>query len=385
MISFLELILRNGLRSRRRSILTVCSGAASFCILGILMATYSLFFLTPPNRAQALRLIVRNRTSIATPIPFSYMQRIREVPGVREVMIQQWFGGTYKDPRDPRNNFARFAVEPRKLFLLHPEFVIDSSQKRDFLQRQDACILAKSLAERLKLRIGDHVALAGDIFHTKLDLLVAGFYESSADNEALYFHNEFLNSSLCEKPDFAIMFMVLADRLDLIEPLARDIDEQFRNAVTQTRTEPEKALQVSFLRYVGDLKLFFMAAFTSLAVTLLLVSATTVGMSVRERVPEVGVLKALGFPPEMIVWLIVSESVVIALISAVIGFGCAEALLGAIRRLPLMMVNLTTLDISPRLAAIGLLLAILVATSASFPFAWHASRRRITDCLGFAD
>jgi putative ABC transport system permease protein len=170
------------------------------------MAVYSLFFLTPPNRAQALRLIVRNRTSIATPIPFSYMQRISAVPGVREVMIQQWFGGSYKDPRDPRNNFARFAVEPKKLFLLHPEFAIDSNQKRDFFQRQDACILARSLAERLKLRIGDHVSLEGDIFHVKLDLLVTGLYESSADNEALYFHNEFLNHSLCEKPDFAIMF-----------------------------------------------------------------------------------------------------------------------------------------------------------------------------------
>jgi putative ABC transport system permease protein len=121
MLSFASLVARNSFRSRRRSVLTVLSIAVSFCLMGVLMAMYSLFFLSEPPPDQALRLIVRNRISFTNPLPVSYIDKIRAVPGVREVMIQQWFGGTYKDSRRPTNMFARFAVEPEKLFRLHPE------------------------------------------------------------------------------------------------------------------------------------------------------------------------------------------------------------------------------------------------------------------------
>ena len=108
-------------------------------MMGVLMAMYSLFFLSEPAQDQALRLIVRNKISFANPLPVSYLEKIKTVPGVREVMIQQWFGGTYKDPHDPLNNFARFAVEPEKLFRLHPEYAIAAWQAQHFLSRPNLC------------------------------------------------------------------------------------------------------------------------------------------------------------------------------------------------------------------------------------------------------
>jgi putative ABC transport system permease protein len=354
-------------------------------MLGVLLSMYSLFFLTPATPDQALRLIVRNRISIANPLPVAYIDRIKAVPGVRDVMIQQWFGGIYKDSRQPLNNFARFAIEPEKLFVMHPDLSISALQKRAFLRQQGSCILAWPLAARLGLHVGDRITLTGDIFHVTLNLLVAGVYDSPVDPEALYFHNRYLNESLRERPDFAIMLMVLADREQNVEPVARRIDALFGNSTARTKTEPEKGVQLSFLRYIGNLKLFLVALCASLALAALLVSANTVAMAVRERVPEVGILKAIGFSPAVVLWLIVGESALIAMLGGLIGFGCAAAIVGEIRRWPVMLVNLPRLGISPGMAVMGILLATLTGLLASLLPAWEASRRAIVDCLTFAD
>lgn len=120
MLHYWPLVLKNALRNRRRSALTVLSVAASFCLLGVLMSMYNIFFLNAPTPTQALRLVVRNRISITNMLPAFYEQRIRQVPGVREITVFQYFGGSYKDSRDMKNYFARFAVEPDKFFIVSP-------------------------------------------------------------------------------------------------------------------------------------------------------------------------------------------------------------------------------------------------------------------------
>lgn len=89
MLRHLPLILKNSVRNRRRSILTILSIAASLCLLGVLAAVYFVFYHSEPTEDQALRLIVRNRISLANPLPLSYIAQIKQVPGVREVMIFQ--------------------------------------------------------------------------------------------------------------------------------------------------------------------------------------------------------------------------------------------------------------------------------------------------------
>src|SRR5258708_1895140 len=121
MLRYLPIILKNSLRNRRRSTLTILSVAASLCLLGIVFALYQAFYLRESTPAQALRLVTHHRVSLAQSMPAAYQQRIRQVPGVREVMIWQWFGGTYKDNRDMKNMFARFAVEPDRFFTIRSE------------------------------------------------------------------------------------------------------------------------------------------------------------------------------------------------------------------------------------------------------------------------
>ena len=132
MFRYLPLIVKNSLRNRRRSILTVGSMAVSLCLLGVLMAMYHALFMGEPTPAQALRLICRHHVSLPQPIPIYYRDKIQRIPGVREVMVWQWFGGVYKDNRDPKNAFPRFASEPDRLFKVRPEYEMPEDQKIAF-------------------------------------------------------------------------------------------------------------------------------------------------------------------------------------------------------------------------------------------------------------
>jgi putative ABC transport system permease protein len=295
MFRHLPFIIKNTLRNRRRSVLTILSIAASLCLLGVLMALYHAFFFTEATPEQALRLITRNRVSIANVMPISYMEKIRTVQGVREVMVTQWYGGVYKDARDMKNFFGRFAVEPEKLFTLYTEYRIPEDQKQAFLRERSACVMGRPLVERLGLKLGDRITLVGYIFPGTMEFVIRGIYDARRDNENMFFHHKYLMESLSlGRRDFAGTFMILADSPQSVPRIAQAVDEMFRNSPQQTKTDTEKAFELSFLSYLGNVKMFLLSICGALTFTVLLVSANTMAMSVRERIREIGILKTLG-------------------------------------------------------------------------------------------
>ncbi|MBI4862215.1 MAG: ABC transporter permease, partial [Candidatus Riflebacteria bacterium] len=159
-LRYVGLIMKNALRNRRRSLLTVLSIAASLCLLGVLMAMYQTFFLGEGSPDQALRLITRNRISLTNFMPAAYLDQIKRIPGVREAMIMQWFGGVYKDT-DFKNFFARFAVEPEKIPVLYPEYRVPGEQMAAFQTERTACLVGRALADRFGWKIGDRVTIMG--------------------------------------------------------------------------------------------------------------------------------------------------------------------------------------------------------------------------------
>jgi len=386
-VALILLIFRNAVRNRRRSLLTILSITASFCMLGVLMAMYSMFFLRQATPDGALRLIVRNRISFTKPMPLSYENRIRAIPGVRAVTTYDYFGGTYKDARDPNNTFARFGVEPQMLYIVHPDYHLTDAEKAAFAQERDACIVGQRLAERLGFQTGQRITLVGDIFPVTLNLVIRGIYTSDRSNENLFFQWEYLNQAAFHgNESFALMYQLLADNPDSVAPIGRAVDDMFRNSDTQTKTESEQNFALSIISFLGNVKLFLLAVCGALTLTVLLVSANTMAMSVRERVAEVGILKTLGFTRENVLFLILGESVVIALIGGALGFGLAEGVIALLRETrAAALISLHSLEISPVLALSGAVLAVLVGAASSLLPAWGAARRGIIECLRLAD
>jgi putative ABC transport system permease protein len=386
---YFGLIFKNSLRNRRRSLLTVGSIAVSLCILGLLMAMYQAMFFGEPTPAQALRLVTRHRVSMTQPLPIYYREKIRQLPGVRDLMTWQWFGGTYKDARDPNNMFARFGTDPDHFFNVYNEFKIPEDQKQAFLHDRTACVVERSLAEKMHFNIGDRITLVGDIFPVTLELKVVGIYDDPEKMAALYFSREYLREALGasnSQQDLVGAFLVQADTPSDVPRISASIDDMFATSPFPTRSESEKAFELSFLAFLGNLKLFIMAICGAVTFTILLVSANTISMSVRERIREVGILKTLGFTPGAILGIVIGESAVISLAGGVIGCFLAAAMCSALAHSPGagMMPALQNIAITPPVGLICLSGALLIGLVSSFIPAWSASRTPILDSLRYA-
>ena len=182
MFRYIPLMVKNAMRNRRRSILTICSVGASLCLLGVLMAIYHAFFFTEATPLQALRLVARNRISLTNMMPIAYGDKIRQMPGVQAVSVMQWFGGVYKDPK---NMFSRMGVEPERFFTIYPEYKMPDEQRKAFIQERSACIIGTEIARKYGLKLGDKMTLVGDIFPVTMEFTVRGIYDYAPEPENL--------------------------------------------------------------------------------------------------------------------------------------------------------------------------------------------------------
>jgi putative ABC transport system permease protein len=382
MFRYFSFIARNAMRNRRRSILTICSVGASLCLLGVLMAIYHAFFFTPPTPEQARRLVTRNRISLANSMPIAYRDKIARISGVRGVMVQQWFGGVYKEPK---NMFARFGVEPDRFFTIMPEIKVSPQEQKAFIADRAACIIGKGIADKFNLKVGDRMTLVGDIFPVTLDFNIRGIFDFTEANEVMYFNVQYLFEGLnARRRDSAGTFAILMDSPDDAGRISREVDDMFRNAPDQTRTESEKAFQLGFISMMGNVKMFLLSICAAVTFTIILVSANTMAMSVRERIREVGVLKTLGFTQGEILGIVLGEAAFLALIGGILGCSLAMLLTFVLRQAPAFFAELKTLTIVPPVAALLLVIAVLIGLVSSIVPAWNASRTNIIDSLRYS-
>ena len=386
MFRFLPLVFKNSLRNRRRSILTISSIAVSLCLLSVLLSMYHALFFGQATPGQALRLVVRNRVSLAQTMPLAYEQKILKVPGVVAASAWNWFGGIYKDNRDQRNFFARFGVEPSAFLRIRTQMEMPADQRNAFLKEKTACILSDDLAEKLNLKIGDRIILQGDIYPVNLNLTVRGIFSDPDAQSSLFFNMAYLRDALpLAARNRNSTVAILADSPDDVPRIAKQIDQMFDESPAQTKTESEQQFALSFVSFLGNIKLFLLSICAAVTFTILLVSGNTMAMSVRERIKEVGVLKTLGFTNDTILGIIIGEALTIALIGGVIGVLLAGFLdVGVGKAGQAMMSQLHGLSVTPLIAVISLGVALLIGLISSFIPAWNAARTNILDSLRFS-
>lgn len=379
------MILKNCWRNRRRTVLTVLSIGVSLCLMGVLLAIYQAFFYANPTPGQAMRVVTRNSISLAQPMPQSYREKIMKIPGVKEIAIEDWFGGTYIDDR-PEHMFARFATDPDKIFNVRTEIKIPEDQKIAFQRDRTGCVIGRGVAESQKFKIGDKLTIVGDIYPFNLELTVRGIFDADNNVDLMYFSREYLEESIAEsRRGNAGMFMILANSTDDVPRIEKAVDEMFRNSPTQTKTESESAFSLSFVSFLGNIKLFLLIVCAAVMFTMLLVSANTIAMSVRERVREVGVLKVLGFTNAMVLGIILTEALVVSLLGGAIGVIFASGMTGIVRRGPAFLDQMKTLSLSPEVAVICLGIAAVIGVMSAFIPAYQASRISILEALRSTD
>lgn len=384
MLRYVPLMLKNTLRNRRRSVLTIFSIGASLCLLGLMFALYRGLFLAPARPGQELRLVTHHKVSMTQPMPYSYAAKIRQVPGVAGVMTWQWFGGTYKDARDRNNFFARFCAEPAEFFKVHTDIEMPEEQRRAFLQLRTGAIVSNDLAERMHWKLGERIFVIGDIFPVSLELKLVGIFHDANTSETLYFNREYLRELLgpnSSRADTVGAFQIQAESADAVPHVAKAIDTMFENSTAPTKSESEQAFTLQFISFLGNVKMYLMVICGAVTFTILLVSANTMAMSVRERTREVGILKTLGYSPGSILFMVLGEAGMISMIGGAIGVGMAAGLTGLLRSAPSFIQQMKTLTITPDVAALCVGLAIAIGVLSSLIPAWNAARMPILESL----
>ena len=389
MRDYLLFIIKNALRSKRRALLTMASVALSFCLLAVLMALYHALFLSAPaTPGQALRLVVHHRVSLTQDLPLSYEKKITAIPGVKDVTSLRWFGGIYKDARDPRNNFAQFGIEPSHLFNVYPEFAMPQEQIAAFEQQKTASIASRALATKLGWKIGERITISGTLVPVNLELTLVGIFDDPGDTEVLYFNRDYLQDSLAANdPRYGMVqqYYVETNSSDEIASVASAIDGAFADSPAPTRTENEHAFMLSFVSFVGNVKLFLLAIGAAVTFTILLVSANTISMSVRERIREVGILKTLGFSSSEVLGMILSESAFIGLVGGIVGCAIAVFLsLGiaqAAHHGSAYVQSLRSFSLTPLSALLTILAALVISAASALVPAVSAARRPIVESL----
>jgi putative ABC transport system permease protein len=379
-----HLIWKNLWRRKVRTLFTLLSVIASFATFGLLAAITNAFT-SGVEVAGADRLLTIHKVSLIQPIPVTYLERIKNVEGVKEVSYANWFGGIYQDPK---NFFGQMAVDQNTFLDLYPEYVLPEEQKKAWMADRSGAIVGRQLAERFGFKVGDKIPIQPTIYRKPdgsnlWEFTVSGIYdgkEKGTDTSSLYFRYDYLNEGMGGRLGFVGWYILRIADPAQAGAIADKVDGLFANSPAETKTQTEKAFAQSFADQVGNVGAIARAVLVAVFFIMLLVTGNTMAQAVRERTNELAVLKTLGFSRRLVVGLVLAESCVIAALGGSLGLLFAQAVLvpgmgKALRSF------LPVFFLPPRDLAIGVALIVVFGIAAGLVPAVQAMRLRIVDAL----
>ena len=321
-MELIRLLLRNALRHKLRSVLTVIGVGVAVMAFALLQTVVTAWH-AGVEASAANRLITRHAVSFVFPLPLSYRDRIAQIPGVNKVTYAIWFSGVYIDKNQ---FFARLAVDSDTFFDVYPEFVIEREQFEAFKRQRNACIIGVDIAKRYHLKIGDIMPMEGDVYPGQWEFVVRGIYyprDQTTDPSSMMFHYRYLDERVRQEvPDRAGQvgwYIVRIDDPANSAQIAHDIDNLFANSRAETKTETERAFQQGFLSAASAvITAMNIMSFVIIGIILLVLGNTMV-MSARERTHEFAVLKALGFSGRQLFLLLGGESMMLSIAGSALG------------------------------------------------------------------
>jgi len=391
-LSPVMLVFVNLSRNKLRTLLTTLSVAVAlflFSALGGVLDTIS----DSIRIGSETRIITRNAIALVFPLPLSYLERLRTVPGVRAVSWSNWFGG--RDPVNPRNFFPQFAVDAGTFFPMYANDleIVQATpaagtappgvdpKLASFLEERTACAVGEDLLEKQGWKLGQTVRLNGTIYPGSWAFTIRAVYRPKSKSfygESMYFDWKYLYENSQRRAGVGVYYLSLDDPGRAAD-IAKQVDALFENSSAATHTESEQAFQAGFISYYGNLPFVIRIIGLAVVFAILLVAANTMAMAVRERTAEVAVLKTLGFSDGTVFRIVLAEGALITLGGGLLGALLAKLLIdtsgfNAGGLLPPMRVHWST--VVTAVAA-----AVVVGAASGLLPAWQASRMRIVDAL----
>jgi putative ABC transport system permease protein len=382
-VSLLRLAATNLFRNPLRTLLTV-AGVSVAVLTFLLLRTVMFAWNVAADEAVADRVVTRHKVTFIMPVPKRYADDVRTAPGILDTTFASWFGGT--SPNHPNEFFAALAIEKDHFFTVYDELVIPEEDIRAFREDRQGAIVGHVLAEKLGWEKGETVTLQSNIFEGDWQFHVVGLYDSTRrtfDKSSFLFRWDYLNEQVAEGFKEQVGWLVSRTDGNPAE-IGRQLDVVFDERDVQTLSQDEATFQKSFLAgFAGIFTAINVVTIVILAI-MSMILGNTVAMGVRERIPEYGVLRAVGFLPRHLVALVIGEAAVLGAVGGLVGLAIAVPLVqfGVGRYMEENMgAMFPYFDITPGNAVLAFVLAIGLAVLASTIPAIQASRLGVVDAL----
>ncbi|HWZ61829.1 MAG TPA: ABC transporter permease [Steroidobacteraceae bacterium] len=378
-------VIANLFRRRTRTILTLLSVIMAFLLFGLLQSVNTIFN-AGADFVGATRLFVQARVSFTTALPVSMVPKLEAIPGVARVAYQQWFGGVL-----PATNtqLIMFSLDPQRYHDVYPEWVMPEAQWQAFEHTRTGMIVGRQLASQYGWKIGQKIPISSNIWPMKnggkawaFDLV--GIFDGKDEswqkrtNLALIqqdYFDEANQFGIKGRTNFFILKLAPGANA---EAISKTVDAMFENSPDETKTQTEKDFNISFVKQIGDIGLIVRWILFAVFFTLLLVVGNTMAQSVRERIPELAVLKTLGFSDGAVSGFVLAEAFALVLAGGLIGLALAS-LAGAMVEKGTGGQFLLKLDASVWL--LGVLAIVLMSLAVGLLPALRARRLEIVDAL----
>ena len=385
-MKYLPLILAELFRRKTRTLLTLLSILAAFLLFGLLNGVRESFEQAGQSAAGAERLQVASRLSFIQALPMALNARITQVDGVETVTYANWFGGAYQDPR---NQIFSFAVAPNYLDL-YPEIAVDPKQREAFNNTRTGILVGEALMKRFNWKVGQKIPLQSTIFPNRdgsknWDFDIVGVMRSTDKksggwyDQMLLLQWKYFDESTPYNQGQAGWYVVRVADVNQADRVAKAIDALSANSANETKTQTEAAATAAWMKQTADIGLIVGSIMGAVFFTLLLLTGNTMAQAVRERIPELAVLKTIGFRDGSVLGLVLAESVLLVLIGGVLGLALAAVLGPIVGAGSGGMINLPPIGLSSWLLGLALMVAIGLLVGA-LP-ALRAMRLNIVDAL----
>ena len=376
-------VIANLFRKKTRTTLTLLSVIMAFLLFGLLQSINHIFA-AGPNFLGATRLMTQARVSFTSPLPISMVPKLEAIPGVTRVAYSQWFGGIYQE----NTPLFMFSIDPQRHRDAYPEIVMPDDQWKAFESTRTGMIAGKLIADKYGWKVGQKIPISSNIFPQKngskawaFDLV--GIYDGKDEDwkkRALNIyiqHDYFDEANQFTKGRTNFFILKLADS-NQAQQIAQQVDAMFENSPDETKTQTEKDFNLSFVKQVGDIGLIVRWILFAVFFTLLLVVGNTMAQSVRERVPELAVLKTLGFSDGSVLTFVLAEAVAMCAIGGLLGLALATLLGAAVEK---GSGGQFQLSVGGYVWAIGLAAIAIMSLAVGLLPALRAQRLKIVDAL----
>ncbi|MDR0184112.1 ABC transporter permease [Lysobacter arvi] len=382
-MKYLHLIWAALFRSKTRTFLTLLSVVTAFLLFGMLDSV-RVAFNTSANVAGTNRLITTSKLSITSSLPYRLQSQIESVPGVKKASYATWFGGIYQDPK---NFFPNFAVGPGYMEL-YPEYVVPAEQLKAFYATQDGAIVGQALADKHGWKIGDTIPLQATIFPTKgsnnWNFKLVAIYrvndnKRKGEENSLMFNWKYFDEANDYIKGQVHWYVIDVANPDQSNAVAQAIDKLSDNSDHETKTQTEAAFNQAFFKQIGDIGMIVTSIMGAVFFTLLLLTGNTMAQAVRERIPELAVLKTIGFTNRSVLWLVLAEATLLVVLGGLIGLGLAALIMPGVSSASRGLIQLPSVPAATW--GLGLALMLIIGAVVGLLPALRAMRLNIVDAL----